>query len=71
LCVLFVFPVIHHFDIADKEGWSTYAATLADTNVSLVIPPKENSLSVGSWGYKGSQSVVWYGFPVATQMIIK
>lgn len=62
---------VHHFDIAKKDGWAAFAASLADTNVSLTLPPKDSSLSVGSWGYKGAHKVVWYGFPVATQMIIR
>lgn len=62
---------VHHFDIAKKDGWAAFAASLADTNVSLTLPPKDTSLSVGSWGYKGAHKVVWYGFPVATQMIIR
>jgi hypothetical protein len=62
---------VHHFDIAKKDGWAAFAASLADTNVSLTLPPKDSSLSVGSWGYKGAHKVVWYGFPAATQIIIK
>jgi hypothetical protein len=62
---------VHHFDIAKKDGWAAFAASLADTNVSLTLPPKDSSLSVGSWGYKGAHKVVWYGFPVATQILIR
>jgi hypothetical protein len=62
---------VHHFDIAKKDGWAAFAVSLADTNVSLTLPPKDSSLSVGSWGYKGAHKVVWYGFPAATQIIIK
>lgn len=61
---------VHHFDIAKKDGWAAFAASLADTNVSLTLPPKDSSLSVGSWGYKGAHKVVWFGFPAATQIII-
>lgn len=62
---------VHHFDIAKKDSWAAFAASLADTNVSLTLPPKDSSLSVGSWGYKGAHKVVWYGFPAATQIIIE
>lgn len=64
------YPAVHHFDIANKEGWIAYAATLTNPDVALTIPPKDNSLSEGTWGWKGNQKVVWFGFPAATQIII-
>lgn len=64
------YPAVHHFDIANKEGWIAYAATLTNPDVALTIPPKDNSLSEGTWGWKGNQKVVWFGFPAATQILL-
>lgn len=56
-------PAVHHIRLPDKAGWTTFAESLAGGNTSLVLPPAETYTSVGSWGFKGHQKVVWFDIP--------